>query len=75
VPEALDAIQVHSPPPVILTDIAMPHQDGYDLLRQARAVAAPEAPRSPRRLSVPTLASTNGRGGSRRGSRCTWPSP
>jgi signal transduction histidine kinase/CheY-like chemotaxis protein len=39
VPEALDAIR-SSPPHVILTDIAMPHEDGYDLLRQARAIAA-----------------------------------
>lgn len=39
VPEALDAIRTCRPQ-VILTDIAMPHQDGYDLLRQARALAA-----------------------------------
>jgi signal transduction histidine kinase/CheY-like chemotaxis protein len=42
VSEALDAIRSR-PPHVILTDIAMPNEDGYDLLRQARAIAAPES--------------------------------
>lgn len=49
VPEALDAIH-SAPPDVILTDIAMPDQGGYDLLRQAREMAAPEC------ASIPTAA-------------------
>jgi signal transduction histidine kinase/CheY-like chemotaxis protein len=49
VTEALEAIR-SVPPHVILTDIAMADQSGYDLLRQAREMAAPEC------ASIPTAA-------------------
>jgi signal transduction histidine kinase len=49
VPQALDAAR-SEPPDVVITDIGMPGQDGYDLLRLMRA--------DPRLRSIPVIAAT-----------------
>jgi signal transduction histidine kinase/CheY-like chemotaxis protein len=44
--EALEALQ-RAPPDVLLSDIAMPGRDGYDLIRQVRALAPEQGGRVP----------------------------
>jgi CheY-like chemotaxis protein len=58
-PEALDALERHSPD-VLVSDIAMPDQDGYELIQQVRERGPEEGGRIPA-IAVTACASAEDR--------------
>ncbi|MFY0579641.1 response regulator [Cystobacter fuscus] len=71
---ALSVLEGTSGFDALVCDIAMPREDGYSLIRKVRAMSGPIS-RCPPPRSPPTCARRIASRCSRRGSRCTSPSP